>query len=80
MRKVLKWDVPVDDVDHPVGSGPVVLVACQHGPEVVRTEETNRPSTPCATRRSTAPATTWLGSQDLALMLIGAVELAGRSL
>lgn len=26
-RRVLKWAVPVDDRDHPIGSGPVVLVA-----------------------------------------------------
>ena len=36
MRRVLKWDVPVDDRDHPIGSGPVVHVGCQHGPAVVQ--------------------------------------------
>ncbi len=30
-RKVLKWHIPVDDRDHPIGSGPVVLVGCQNG-------------------------------------------------
>ena len=34
-RKVLKWDVPVDDQLHEIGSGPVVLVACQHSVDVV---------------------------------------------
>lgn len=29
-RRVLKWQVPVDDRDHPIGGGPVVLVACQN--------------------------------------------------
>lgn len=39
--RVLKWDVPVDDKDHPIGSGKVVLVACQFGSGVVQvwTEE-----------------------------------------
>jgi hypothetical protein len=35
-RRVLKWAVPVDDRDHPVGSGPVVYVACQAGYDVVQ--------------------------------------------
>lgn len=26
MKRVLKWTVAVDDHDHPIGSGPVVLV------------------------------------------------------
>lgn len=30
-RRILKWAIPVDDRDHPVGSGPVVHVACQGG-------------------------------------------------
>lgn len=40
-RRVLKWNVPVDDRPHPIGTGPVVLVACQYGPESVQvwTEE-----------------------------------------
>ena len=25
-RRVLKWPVPVDDADHPIGAGPVVFV------------------------------------------------------
>lgn len=29
MRRVLKWDVPIDDSWHPVGSGKVTLVAIQ---------------------------------------------------
>lgn len=28
-RRILKWTVSVDDRDHPIGSGRVVLVACQ---------------------------------------------------
>lgn len=28
-RRVLKWVVPVDDQDHPIGGGAVVLVAVQ---------------------------------------------------
>jgi hypothetical protein len=28
--RVLKWNVDVDDVPHPIGQGKVVLVACQH--------------------------------------------------
>lgn len=28
MKRVLKWAVPVDDLDHPIGAGPVVLVDC----------------------------------------------------
>lgn len=40
-KRVLKWDVPVDDHDHPIGSGRVVHVACQGTPYVVQvwTEE-----------------------------------------
>lgn len=39
--RVLKWNVPVDDKPHEIGSGSVVLVACQNGPEAVQvwTEE-----------------------------------------
>lgn len=29
-RRVLKWTVPIDDHDHPIGSGPVVLVGSQN--------------------------------------------------
>lgn len=42
MKRVLKWDVPVDDKAHPIGTGPVVHVDCQHeDPAVVQvwTEE-----------------------------------------
>lgn len=41
MKHVLKWSVPVDDNDHPIGGGKVVMVACQAGPDVVQvwTEE-----------------------------------------
>lgn len=28
-RRILKWSVPVDDRDHPIGSGQVVHVGCQ---------------------------------------------------
>lgn len=28
-RRVLKWPVPVDDADHPIGAGPVVFVEAQ---------------------------------------------------
>lgn len=35
-RRILKWDVPVDDRWHPVGGGPVVHVACQYGPGSVQ--------------------------------------------
>ena len=28
--KILKWNVDVDDVPHPIGAGKVVLVECQH--------------------------------------------------
>lgn len=43
--KVLKWNVPVDDKYHPIGSGKVVLTACQFGPSVVQvwTEEKGDP-------------------------------------
>lgn len=30
-KRVLKWSVPVDDQDHPIGAGRVVHVACQAG-------------------------------------------------
>lgn len=30
-RRVLKWPVPVDDNDHPIGAGPVVLVESRNG-------------------------------------------------
>lgn len=29
-RRILKWTVPVDDRDHPIGGGPVVHVGCQN--------------------------------------------------
>lgn len=34
--RVLKWNVPVDDRPHEVGTGRVLHVACQHGPESVQ--------------------------------------------
>lgn len=34
--KVLKWDVPVDDQDHPVGGGKVLFVTCQGTPYSVQ--------------------------------------------
>lgn len=33
--RVLKWVVPVDDQPHKIGTGPVLHVACQQGPESV---------------------------------------------
>ena len=43
--RVLRWSVHVDDKFHPIGSGKVVLVACQYGPSVVQvwTEEKDEP-------------------------------------
>lgn len=40
-RRVLKWTVPVDDVEHPIGGGRVTLVACQYDHNTVQvwTEE-----------------------------------------
>ena len=35
-RRVLKWDVRVDDRAHPIGSGPVAHVACQSSANVVQ--------------------------------------------
>lgn len=34
-RRILKWTIPVDDQRHPIGSGPVVHVSCQHHPGAV---------------------------------------------
>lgn len=31
MKRVLKWSVPVDDQDHPIGGGKVLHVGCQAG-------------------------------------------------
>ena len=42
--RVLKWNVDVDDVPHPIGPGKVVLVECQHADAnsvQVWTEETS---------------------------------------
>ena len=43
--RVLKWSVPVDDKFHGIGSGRVVLTACQYGPGSVEvwTEEKGEP-------------------------------------
>lgn len=42
-RRVLKWQVPVDDRDYQIGSGPVLLIGCQddqeHGVVQVWTDE-----------------------------------------
>ena len=40
-KRVLKWSVAVDDEPHEIGSGQVLHVRCQHGPETVQvwTEE-----------------------------------------
>lgn len=36
-RRILKWPVPVDDRDHPIGAGAVVHVGCQgDNPAVVQ--------------------------------------------
>lgn len=35
-RRVLKWNIPVDDRWHPVGNGAPLLVACQNGHDVVQ--------------------------------------------
>lgn len=42
VRRVLKWPVPVDGQDHPIGAGPVVLVDSQdyRSTVFVWTEET----------------------------------------
>lgn len=44
--RVLKWDVPLDDQTHSIGTGPVVLVAAQHSVDVVQvwTVEHGEPS------------------------------------
>ena len=44
-RRVLKWDVPVDDREHEIGGGRVRLVACQHSHDIVQvwTEEPEHP-------------------------------------
>ncbi len=34
-RRILKWSIPVDDRDHPMGAGTVVHVACQNHPGAV---------------------------------------------
>ncbi len=41
MTRILKWDVPVDDERHEIGSGRVIHVSCQFNPEIVEvwTEE-----------------------------------------
>ena len=36
MKRVLKWNVPVDDREHPIGAGPVMHVACQSTIDVVQ--------------------------------------------
>lgn len=53
MRRVLKWDVPVDDRWHPVGAGPVVHVACQFSEKVVQvwTDESDTFYTPVKAAR-----------------------------
>jgi len=47
-RRILKWDIPVDDRDHPIGAGPVAHVGCQGGNAglvTVWTDETDAPAT-----------------------------------
>lgn len=36
MKRILKWNIPVDDQYHEIGSGPVAHVACQAGPDSVQ--------------------------------------------
>lgn len=46
-RRILKWTIPVDDRDHPIGAGPVVHVGCQGGNAytvAVWTDETGDPA------------------------------------
>lgn len=46
-RRVLRWTVPVDDQDHPIGAGPVVLVtALSPSAVLVWTEEEDEPRFP----------------------------------
>lgn len=35
-RRVLKWTIPVDDRDHPIGGGRVAHVACQSDANTVQ--------------------------------------------
>jgi hypothetical protein len=52
-RRILKWNVPVDDVGHPIGAGPVVLVGCQVGIDSVQvwTDETDADTIPVVSAR-----------------------------
>jgi hypothetical protein len=36
VKRVLKWDVPVDDREHTIGAGFIAHVGCQQGPETVQ--------------------------------------------
>lgn len=69
MSTVMKWTVPVDDHDHPIGSGKVLLVACQETPRLVQiwTEEPGpriqtRSATVIGTGHTVPPNTEHLGS------------------
>ena len=68
MKRVLKWEVPVDDVIHPIGAGRVVLVDASN-PHVVHVwteEHSDRPSVRGAqvygTGQPVAENTHWVGS------------------
>lgn len=56
-RRILRWNVFVDDRPHRIGSGRVVLVACRSEPDVVEvwTDETlpeGWPATDCESHRA----------------------------
>lgn len=42
-RRVVKWAVPVDDQNHPIGTGPVLHVGCQDGARSTVTVWTEEP-------------------------------------
>lgn len=47
MKRVFKWTVPVDDMDHPIGGGKIVVAGCPEGPGAVQVwtaEDTRRTS------------------------------------
>jgi hypothetical protein len=54
-RRILKWQIPIDDRDHPVGPGPAVLVAVQgaahSGVVTVWTDESDTEGIPVQSAR-----------------------------
>lgn len=50
MKRVCKWNVPVDDGVHPIGNGKVVFTGCQFGPESVQVWTEEYAQEPQATR------------------------------